>query len=141
MRVFLDTNVLVSAVATRGICADIVQAVLVGHRLIVGETVLDELQRVLREKLGLSAEIVEETLDLLRREAIVVDERPSLQLTLRDPDDIAVLAEAVAGKVDVLVTGDRDLLEVAASHLPVRVVSPRSFWELMRSKEGVRPAF
>ena len=48
MIVCFDTNVLVSAVATRGLCADIVNAALAEHQLIVGETVLMELRQVLR---------------------------------------------------------------------------------------------
>jgi predicted nucleic acid-binding protein len=47
LRVFLDTNVLVSAFASRGICADLLRYVLVEHDLLVGEVVLVELERVL----------------------------------------------------------------------------------------------
>ena len=43
MRVFLDTNVLVSAIATRGICADLLRSVAAERELIVGEVVLVEL--------------------------------------------------------------------------------------------------
>jgi hypothetical protein len=35
LRVFLDTNVLVSAFATRGLCADLLELVLLQHELIV----------------------------------------------------------------------------------------------------------
>ncbi len=40
MRVALDTSVLVSAVAARGLCADVFNLILAEHDLIVGETVL-----------------------------------------------------------------------------------------------------
>jgi predicted nucleic acid-binding protein len=40
----------------------------------------------------------------------------------------------VAGNADVLVTGDQDLLAVAAE-LPMRVLEPRAFWELLRAGE------
>jgi type 1 glutamine amidotransferase len=43
VRIALDTNVLVSAVATRGLCADILNLVLAKHQLVVGVTVLAEL--------------------------------------------------------------------------------------------------
>ncbi len=48
MRVYLDTNVVVSAVATRGLCADVLQAILAEHQLVVGEAMLRELRRVAR---------------------------------------------------------------------------------------------
>lgn len=42
MRVALDTNVLVSAIGTRGLCADLMRLVLRDHELVVGEQVLLE---------------------------------------------------------------------------------------------------
>lgn len=63
MRVFLDTNVLVSAFASRGLCAELLELVLLDHDLIIGQAVLRELEKALREKVKLpnarSAEIVE----------------------------------------------------------------------------------
>ncbi len=131
MRVFLDTNVLASAVATRGICADIVQVVLAEHELVVGETVLSELGRVLVKKFKVSGELVGETDEFLRAEADVVSEAPRLSLSVRDKDDVRILEEAVAGGADVLVTGDRDLLDMEAES-PVLILSPRGFWDYMR---------
>ena len=51
MRILLDTNVLVAAFATRGFCLDILQLVLAEHRLVVGRTIVEELERILAEKL------------------------------------------------------------------------------------------
>ena len=129
MRVFLDTNVLVSAFTTRGICADIVTVALAEHELVVGETVLAELARVLDQKMRMPRATIEETEALLRREADVVSGGPALGTPIvRDPDDLAVLAEAIEGAADLLVSGDRDLLDVA-NEVPVEVLSPRGFWE------------
>ena len=47
MKVFLDTNVLVSGLATRGLCADVIRLVLAEHELIAGEVALKEVERVL----------------------------------------------------------------------------------------------
>ncbi len=133
MKVFLDTNVLVSAVATRGICADILQVVVAEHELVLGETVLGELRRVLSEKLGLPADLVEETEEFLRRESFVIAEAAPLGIEVCDEDDVAVLEEAVAGAVHVLVTGDRDLLDIA-KQAPIKIVNPRGFWDQLRSE-------
>ena len=43
MKVCLDTNVLVAAFATRGLCADVLRTVLVDHELVMGEVLLEEL--------------------------------------------------------------------------------------------------
>jgi len=131
LRVFLDTNVLVSAVATRGICADVLRVVIADHTLVVGETVLDELRRVLRRKLGVPPETVEAVEAFLRRHGTVIDRGRPLGTEIRDPCDVAVLEQAVAGQVAVLVTGDRDLLEID-HEVPIRIVSPRGLWKDLR---------
>ena len=117
--------------ATRGVCADVLRVVIADHALVVSETVLDELRRVLCAKLGVPAETVEAAEVFLRRHGIVIDRAPPLGITIRDPDDIAVLEQAVAAQADVLVTGDRDLLEVEEA-VPIRIVSPRGLWEALR---------
>ena len=132
MRIFLDTNVLVSAMATRGICADVLRVVIADHVLFISETVLDELSRVLRGKLKVPRATVEAAEVFLRRQGIVIRQAPPLGIAVRDCDDVAVLEEAVGGQASVLVTGDRDLLEVAGA-VPIRIVSPRGLWEDLSS--------
>jgi putative PIN family toxin of toxin-antitoxin system len=131
VRVALDTNVLVSAVATRGLCADLFNLVLAEHELIVGEAVLAELRKVLRAKMRVPGKIIDEYVTLLRQEGTVVKAARDMLIAIRDEADVVVVAEAIAGKADVLVTGDRDLLDVARK-LPIPVLTPRGLWELLR---------
>ncbi len=130
MRVYLDTNVVVSAVATRGLCADVLQAIVAQHELVVGEAMLGELRRVLDQKLGLPTETIEEMEAFLRRQATVVKTEATGFIKGVDPADAAVVAEAAAGAVDLLVTGDQGLL--TAPGLPVKAVSPRELWDRLR---------
>ena len=131
MRIFLDTNVLVSAFSTRGICTDVVTVVLAEHQLVTGDTVLAELTRVLSTKMKVPAAAVSEIEALLRREAVVISDATDPGIQLRDPDDVAVVGEAIEGLAVLLVTGDRDLLDVA-DRLPVETLSPRGFWEKLQ---------
>ena len=132
MRVFLDTNVLVSALAARGICADVVRVVIADHTLVVSETVLGELRRVLCDKLGVPLATVESAEVFLRRHGIAIDRAPPLGIEVRDPDDVVVLEQAIAGEAGMLVTGDRDLLEIDED-IPIGIVSARGLWEALRS--------
>jgi putative PIN family toxin of toxin-antitoxin system len=135
VKVFLDTNVLVSAFATRGLCADLVRHLLTEHELVVGDVVLDELSQVMREKFGMPEEVLRPILDLLREQTVVpVPEKP-VAVTVRDPDDVHVLASAQAAEVDVLVSGDGDLLDLADS-VSLRIVDPRGMWNLLRKEEA-----
>ncbi len=61
-------NVLVSAITTRGLGADVLHAVLAEYQLIVGDTVLSEVRRVLRQKIRLPADAVGEVEVFLRQQ-------------------------------------------------------------------------
>ena len=132
MRVFLDANVLVAAFATRGLCADVFRTVLADHELITGDVVLRELRTVLEERIKLPASTVTEIVALLRALEVVPKPAEPSPLLMRDEDDRWIVASAVAGQADVLVTGDHDLLSISEQS-PVPIVSPRGFWEQLRS--------
>ena len=132
MRVVLDTNVLVSAFATRGLSADVFRLVPAEHELIVGQIVLEELGRVLEQKIGLPGSAVEEVVALLEEHRVVptVDEDPGVEIA--DRSDARVLATALEAGAEILVTGDRDLLSVKDRVQDLRILDPRGFWEELR---------
>ena len=132
MRIFLDTNVVVSAVATRGLCADLVVVILGEHDLVLGETVVTELRQVLARKIRVPKATIRELEVFLRAQATVVRAGAGGARGALDAADARVLAEAVAAGADVLVTGDRDLLELADP--PLEIVSPRGLWERLRAR-------
>jgi uncharacterized protein len=131
VKVAFDTNVLVAAVATRGLCADVLRLMLARHELVVGETVMAELARVLASKMRVPQPLIDQFGALLRAEAHIVSAAPPLPLELRDPDDLPVLAEGLAGGADYLVTGDKDLLEVRELR-SMAILTPRLLWERLR---------
>lgn len=135
MRVFLDTNVLVSAFATRGLCADVFRHILAEHELITGEVVIVELRRVLRDRIKIPTHMITAIEQLLRDQTVVPKPPEPHPLPIRDAEDRWVLASAVAGGADVLVTGDSDLLDMA-SKTPIKIVDPRGFWEMIRGGSG-----
>jgi putative PIN family toxin of toxin-antitoxin system len=129
--VFLDTNVLVSAFATRGVCADVLRVVLTEHELVTSGLVLRELSRVLRKHIKLPVRIVDEIETFLREHEVAAKPVAPWSLPLRDEADRWVLASAIDAKVDVMVTGGRDLLDIAGE-APIEIVDPRGFWQLIR---------
>ena len=132
MKVFLDTNVLVAAFATRGLCADVLRLVLVHHELVTSAVVVEELQRALSEKIRLPDDVVARARELLEAFTTpAVAGREETPLSIRDESDVAIVRSALGADADVLVTGDRDLLE---AEVPIRVLSPRAFWELLRAQ-------
>ena len=136
MRVCLDTNVLVAAFATRGLCADVLRTVLVDHELVMGEVLLEELDRVLAKKLQVPEARRAAVRAALTTNTVVPRPAAPHPMPLADDDDrrfvvTSVVATAVAGGAEVLVTGDQALL-AAADRAPLPVVTPRAFWERLR---------
>lgn len=133
MKIFFDTNVLVAAFTTRGLCADLLRHVLSIHELVCGEFVIEELRKTLIEKFKVPSESVRDILRFLRDYPIVpVPQRP-LKVSIRDPDDIWVLTSAVESKAEILVTGDKDLLELKHK-LNLLILNPRNLWVRLKLK-------
>ena len=131
MKVFLDANVLVAAFATRGLCEDVLNTVLTEHELVVGVQVIDELERILVDKLKLRPAKARTISAFIKSESQVIDPSEPASWPERDPDDRWVVAAALGSEAEILVTGDRDLLD-AADRSPIPIVSPREFWERLR---------
>lgn len=131
MRVFLDSNVLVSAFTTRGLCADVLRVVLRDHTLLTGEFNLRELRRVLRTRMDAPAHVVDAAESLLREQVVIPMPEVPAPVDVRDPDDAWVLASASNGDADILVTGDRDLLTLG-SDAPLTILTPREWWDRLR---------
>ena len=132
MRVFLDTNVLVSAFISRGLSAEVFRLIIKEHSLVLGDIVLSELKRVLLEKFSLpqiQVTDISNYLDKFEQFEFSGDTSP---LELRDKDDEKVLATAIKSNCDVLVTGDRDLLDVR-DKVSQKIFNPREFFQLLKS--------
>lgn len=128
MRVFPDTNVLYAALATRGLCADLLRALLAEHDVVIGAPVLVELRRNLLRKLRIPAERVELVTafisELERAPSASPPARPPLRIAAADA---AILECAARAQVEIVVTGDRALLNLG-EYAGIPVVSPRDLW-------------
>jgi putative PIN family toxin of toxin-antitoxin system len=133
MKVFLDTNVLVSAMATRGLCADVLREVLSSHQLIVSAPLFTELKRVLRQKLQIPAELIDDSIEILQQEAHFATPSTFPNVEIRDKDDLVILSSALNGNADLLVTGDKELLDLGKVE-DMEIVSPRGFWKKVRAQ-------
>lgn len=129
MKLVLDTNVLLAAVLADGLCRDLVTKRIRAHELLTSERLLDELAEQLRDRFKVDPDEVP-FLTAYRERATLVAAPPLPQPVCRDPDDDWVLATAVAGRADVMITGDQDLL-VLGQHAGIAILSPRRFLELL----------
>lgn len=129
LRVVLDTNVLVSGLAYPGsVPGRIVSAWREGGlEVVLSRYILDELVRVLPRlpRIGLTTTEIRDLADSLMFLADFVDPVGTQEAALRDPADQPVLWTLLAGKADYLVTGDKDLLALAAQY---PILAPAEFW-------------
>jgi putative PIN family toxin of toxin-antitoxin system len=128
VRTVFDTNVLVAAFVTEGICSKIlIRGRKKQFHLIVCPIILQEFERVLIKKFSATRNEARSALQIVL-EAIhsVVRPSPLVQSVCRDPDDDAILACALEAGADYLVTGDVDLLELK-TFKGIRIVTPRDF--------------
>jgi len=133
LRIFLDTNVLVSSFASRGLCADLFELVLLEHKLVIGAEVLKELRRSLRQKIKLPATRCDEIIEFLREEASTFVEFAKPVTAGLDDDDALILGEAMVGQADVFMTGDTAIQRLAGIG-ETKILSPRGFWDYLHSQ-------
>ena len=129
MRVVLDANVVIAAVVCEGLCRDLVRVRVLPHTLVTSERLLRELRTTLRDKFGEDPDELPLLFQLNEETEIVTPVRLA-ERVCRDKDDDVVLATALAGNADVIVTGDEDLL-VLRTFRGIRILSPRQFLELL----------
>lgn len=126
MKIVLDTNVLIAALISRGVCHELLEHCVLRHVLFTSEFILEETQEKLIEKFGYPAELAAEVISVLRSRMKVVTPSKLESQVCRDPDDDNILAAAVSGNCDCIITGDKDLL-VLKAYEGIEIFSPRGF--------------
>jgi putative PIN family toxin of toxin-antitoxin system len=134
VKVFLDTNVLVSALTTRGLCWELLNVAAAEYNLTLADLVLVELQRILTEKFGMPTALAESMELTLRELAEIAPPAMPLQgVTIDDPDDAPILAAAHSAGVAYFVTGDKALLELKQIE-KMHIISTREIWRILSGK-------
>lgn len=134
LRVVIDTNVLVSSVISKkGAPAFLIQAWSEGlFNLVISEAIITEIERVLSEHslkqvFNISNDQITRLVELLRRNSILVPGSAAVAGAVpADPTDEMFIAAALDGNADVIVSDDKDLLEIE-SFQGVAILTPRQF--------------
>lgn len=127
MKLVLDTNVLIAAFLTRGVCHDLLEHCQREHQLITSAFILAEFEEKLHSKFKLPKDSIQQATALLRDYMQVVTPSPLPSPVCRDTDDDWVLGTALAGNCHCVITGDKDLLQVQ-QYQNVTILSPSLFW-------------
>lgn len=133
IKVLIDTNVYVSAIAFGGTSRQVLNAVISG--IIVNYTsneILDELTDVLnRPKFAYDKNVIRSIISEIEQISELFNNYPEIDLVRRDSKDNHVLSCAIQAQVDYLVTGDHDLLNLNKQG-NLKILSPAEFLAVLQ---------
>ena len=137
MKIFFDTNVIIAAFASHGTCSDLFEHCLSEYTICISQQVLDELYKVLANKLRFPKALVAKIVTFTRQNTTIISHEPLPETLCRDPDDDNILAAAISGNVDCLVSGGKDLLELKKVK-GIRILKPSDFWKFEKEKKYLK---
>ena len=130
MRIVFDTNIFISALVSPGrqAATALVRITEGSDQLLISRPIVDETLTVLRNKFDWEDERLAQAAELLAKigESLATTKR--IQLLKDDPDN-RILECAVAGRADLIVTGDRELLRLGEFE-GTRIISLRAYLDM-----------
>jgi putative PIN family toxin of toxin-antitoxin system len=128
VRLFLDTNVLISAIIfPNSQTAAFLARAIERHTVVISSYVIDELHDVFLRKFNSHVSALETFLSEFSYELVYTPRRieKSGLPEIRDPDDLPIIVSAMVSDCDYLITGDKDILEIELER-PI-ILSPNQF--------------
>ncbi|MEI6608380.1 MAG: putative toxin-antitoxin system toxin component, PIN family [Deltaproteobacteria bacterium] len=128
MKAVFDTNVLIAAFLTEGLCSGLLlRARKHGFNLVLCDDIIGEFQGILTKKFKLSSSDLSEITTIVTEAASeILHQTGSIERICRDPNDDMVIACAVDANADYIVTGDEDLL-IIKRYKDIVMINPRNF--------------
>jgi len=134
MKIVLDTNVIISAFATRGLCHSLFEICIDRFDILLSNEILKEVESNLVKKLKLAPHLISDIEEYLHDTIQINDINSSIIDICRDPDDDKIPGLAKKSSVDFIITGDKDLLALKKFDT-IQIVTPREFWEIVKRKD------
>jgi putative PIN family toxin of toxin-antitoxin system len=129
MRILCDTNVIVSAFATSGSCHDVIDHAIHHHELLYTPAILHECESVFKNKFQYPESFIDKIASFIKKRFIEGKTAVEIDKVCRDHDDDYVLADALINNINVIITGDKDLLELRI-YKDIRIINPKEYWNL-----------
>lgn len=130
MKVLFDTNVLLAAFLTEGLCWKLLlKANRKEFSLFTSPYILNEFEDKLYKKFTFTKDEAHEAINIIMEVAQSVDHKEKgihVKGVCRDKNDDDILASAIASEADYLITGDSDLLALK-KYKNIKILNPREF--------------
>jgi putative PIN family toxin of toxin-antitoxin system len=128
----LDTNVLLAGIATHGICEGLLAICFRDHSVVLSDYILNELAEHYVGKFQATNQQAAVVVAAFRKQSEIIVPTPIAPEAFADADDLPVLAAAVAGLAEFLVTGDKQLAELG-EYQGIAILSLREFYDRIRA--------
>src|SRR3990167_3135514 len=128
MRVVIDSNVWIAALATSGTSKDVVQETLARCEVTISPYIVQEVDRALARKLHATSSERQRVRQWIQAVCRVVDAPCDPSITFPDASDIPVLSLTKAIHADILITGDHALVQLNA-YQGCHILPPAQFWK------------
>jgi putative PIN family toxin of toxin-antitoxin system len=128
MRAVFDTNVLIAAFLTEGLCSGLlIRARKQSFDLVLCDDMIREFEGILTKKFKLTSTDISEISAIVSETAAeILHKLNPVPSICRDPNDDMVIACAIDATADYIVTGDEDLL-ILKKHKNIIIINPRNF--------------
>lgn len=134
MRVVLDTNIFISAVLGGRLSVIIDEWKVGKFKLIATDSIAHEYLDVInRPKFKIPQDEIIEVTDYLLQNAEFVTPEEKILIIVADPTDNKFLEAAIAGKANIIVSGDNHLLKVG-SFRDIPIITAREFMDWLNNQ-------
>lgn len=128
LKVVLDTNIYISAILFGGNPGRIRKLSKEKKlEILISEAIIAEVAEVLRKKFNWKSWQISQIIDEIRETATLIIPNQTLSITKKDEDDNRILECAVEGKVQYIVSGDKQHLLPLKEYQGVKILSPAEF--------------
>jgi putative PIN family toxin of toxin-antitoxin system len=132
VKIILDTNVIIAAFASRGLCNAVFELCLDRCEIVLSEEILREVLMNLSRKIKLPMPQCELIVSYLR-ESCFISGIDDVETSLcRDKNDVHILGLAQHSLAEYIITGAKDLLELI-KYKSAKIITPREFWTLLKN--------
>ncbi|MBU4120999.1 MAG: putative toxin-antitoxin system toxin component, PIN family [Proteobacteria bacterium] len=131
MKAVFDTNVLIAAFLTEGLCSGLlIRARKQAFNLVLCDDIIREFEGILMKKFKLTSIDISEISTIVSEAASeILHKLGPIPNICRDPNDDMIIACAIDAAADYIVTGDEDLL-ILKRYKDIVIINPRNFESL-----------
>ena len=128
MKAVFDTNVLIAAFLTEGLCSGLlIRARKQAFNLVLCDDIIREFEGILIKKFKLTSTDISEISAIVSEAASeILHKLNPVPNICRDPNDDMMIACAIDATADYIVTGDDDLL-ILKKYKDIIIINPRNF--------------